>query len=195
VSADARILAFAGSARSESFNKKLLRIAVRGAEAAGATCICVDLRDYPLPIYDGDLEAESGLPENARKLRALFASHAGLLIASPEHNSSIPALLKNTLDWVSRSESAAPDLSVFSGKIACVMAASPSPLGGMRGLVHLSAILGNMGCIVLPGPFTLRQAMKAFDAQGELLDEKYGQRVAAQGAQLADWVRRAAQEI
>ena len=101
-----RILAFAGSAREESFNKRLVRVAAAGAEAAGVACTVLDLRDFPLPIYDGDLEAAEGLPENAKRLRELFLAHQGLLIASPEYNSSISPLLKNTLDWVSRAPAA-----------------------------------------------------------------------------------------
>ena len=97
-----RILAFAGSLRAESFNKKLARVAAEALRKAGGEVTLIDLRDYPLPLYDGDLEAASGLPENGRKLKSLFLEHQGLLISSPEYNSSIPAVLKNTIDWVSR---------------------------------------------------------------------------------------------
>src|SRR4051812_15650015 len=97
-----RILAFAGSTRSDSLNKKLVRIAADGARAAGAEVTLVDLRELPMPIYDGDLEAAESLPENAMKLRTLMMSHQGLLISSPEYNSSFSAVLKNAIDWVSR---------------------------------------------------------------------------------------------
>src|SRR5882724_2223682 len=94
-----KILAFAGSARTASFNKRLVRIAVAGAQAAGAEVTLIDLRDFPLPVMDQDLEEREGLPENARKLKELFLQHQGLLISSPENNSSMSALFKNTIDW------------------------------------------------------------------------------------------------
>src|SRR5438128_1846133 len=97
-----RILAFAGSLRNDSYNKKLVQIAAASARRAGAEVTCIDLKDYPLPIYDGDIEAASGIPENGQKLKKLFLEHDGLLIAAPEYNSSISAALKNTIDWVSR---------------------------------------------------------------------------------------------
>lgn len=186
----ARILAFAGSARRDSFNKKLLASGVAGARDAGAECTVVDLRDHPLPIYDGDLEAAEGLPENARRLRALFGEHAGLLIASPEYNGSLPALLKNTIDWVSRSEQASPDLAPIRGKWVGLMAASPGPLGGLRVLTHLRTLFSGLGCMVLPAQVTLRRAHQAFDTDGRLTDE--GQRGAAEhlGAELAGWIER-----
>ena len=180
-----RIFAFAGSARQASFNKLLVKIAVAGAEAAGAGCTLVDLRDYPLPLYDADLEAAEGLPANAARLRELFVSHQGLLIASPEYNSSISPLLKNTIDWVTRSPEATGDLSGFQGKLAGIMAASPGPLGGLRGLAVLRSLLGNIGCTVLADQVTIRQAAQAFDAGGQ-----QQARVEALGRTLAEWVLR-----
>src|SRR5438552_18679945 len=97
-----RILAFAGSTRTQSFNKKLVKIVAAGARAAGAEVTMLDLRDIPLPLYDGDLEAAEGLPENAKKLKELMKSHAGFLISCPEYNSSISGVLKNAIDWASR---------------------------------------------------------------------------------------------
>lgn len=180
-----RILAFAGSARAESFNKKLLRAAVRGVEAAGMGCTAIDLRDYPLPLYDGDLEDANGLPEHAVALRRLFAEHRGLLIASPEYNSSISAVLKNTIDWVTRSPERTPDLSGFQGRVAGLLSASPGPLGGMRGLVVLRLLLGNIGVTVLPDQIALRAAHQAFDADGELVDPAQKERAESLGARLA----------
>ena len=185
-----QILALAGSARRASYNKLLVKIAVRGAEAAGVPCTLIDLRDYPLPIYDGDLEADEGLPSNAAKLKELFGDHQGLLIASPEYNSSISPLLKNTIDWVSRSPEASADLSGFKGKVAGIMAASPGPLGGLRGLVVLRLLLGNIGCTVLANQVTIRQAAQAFDADGQLVDPKQQAGVEALGRTLAEWVVR-----
>jgi len=185
-----RILALAGSARRASYNKLLIRIAVRGAEAAGASCTLIDLRDYPLPIYDADLEAEAGLPSNAVRLKELFAGHQGLLIASPEYNSSISPLLKNTIDWISRSAEASIDLSGFQGKLAGIMAASPGPLGGLRGLIVLRSLLGNIGCTVLASQVTIRQAAQAFTADGQLEDSKQQADVEELGRALAERVMR-----
>src|SRR5205085_3265644 len=97
-----RILAFAGSTRAGSFNKKLLAVAVAAARDQGATVTQVDLRDLPMPLYDGDLEASEGLPENARTFRSLLIEHEGILISSPEYNSSISGVMKNAIDWASR---------------------------------------------------------------------------------------------
>ena len=185
-----QILALAGSARRASYNKLLVRIAVHGAEAAGVPCTLIDLRDYPLPIYDADLESEEGLPANAARLKGLFVDHPGLLIASPEYNSSITPLLKNTIDWVSRSAEASVDLSGFQGRVAGIMAASPGPLGGLRGLVVLRSILSNIGCTVLANQVSIRQAAQAFDADGQLVDAKRQAAVEALGRNLAEWVVR-----
>ena len=187
---NARILAFAASARSDSFNKKLVRIALRGSANSGATVTLVDLRDYPLPLYDGDAEVANGLPENVEKLRTLFRESDGLLLASPEYNGFMPPLLKNTLDWLSRSPEAQPDLSAFSGKVAVIMAASPGPLGGLRGLRGVRELLTNLGFTVLPNQVTVRSAFKAFDEAGEMLDATQAKQVEALGAELAETAAR-----
>ncbi|MFN0105342.1 MAG: NADPH-dependent FMN reductase [Bryobacteraceae bacterium] len=180
-----RILAFAGSLRKDSYNKKLLSIAIAGATAAGADVTAIDLRDYPLPIYDGDLEAESGLPANALALKRLFIAAEGLLIASPEYNSSITAVFKNTIDWVSRPVPGEASLAAFDGKIVTLMAASPGVLGGLRGLVHVRAILGNINAIVLPGQVTVSKAHEAFTPEGQLKDARQQANVEKLGATLA----------
>src|ERR1700733_11604898 len=97
-----KILVFAGSLRAGSYNKKLAKIAAKGAEEAGAEVTYIDLKDYPLPVYDQEIEDSQGLPQNALKLKELFMNHNGFIIASPEYNSSIPGALKNVIDWVSR---------------------------------------------------------------------------------------------
>ncbi|MFL6716742.1 MAG: NADPH-dependent FMN reductase, partial [Burkholderiaceae bacterium] len=145
-----KILAFAGSARKASLNKRLVRVAAEGARRAGADVTEIDLRDFPVPIYDGDLEAEQGLPPKARELRQLMMEHQGFLIASPEYNGSIPALLKNLIDWTSRAVDSQDGLAPYRNKVAVLMSASPGSYGGLRGLVHVRAILGNIGVIVLP---------------------------------------------
>lgn len=185
MSAQSTILAFAGSARRDSFNKKLIRIAVRGAEAAGAKVTLIDLADFPLPLFDQDVEASSGVPENAQKLLGLFKAHDGLMISAPEYNSSITPLLKNTIDWVSRKHGADPALTAFQGKSAVLMSASPGALGGLRGLVHLRAILGNIGVLVLPEQRAVTQAGDAFDEQGNLKDAKTQAGIEALGERLA----------
>jgi len=180
-----RILAFAGSTRVDSFNKKLVKIAAAAARSAGALVTEIDLRDLPLPLYDGDLEAKEGLPENVKKLKALFLAHDGLLLSCPEYNSSITAVLKNAIDWVSRAASAEAPLACFSGKTAVIMSASPGALGGLRGLVHVRAILGNLQVLVLPGQIAVPKAHEAFNTNGTLKDNKQHQSVENLGKELA----------
>ena len=165
------ILAFAGSARQESYNKKLIRIAVQGAQDAGAQVTLVDLRDYPMPLYEGDLETREGLPANVKLFKKLMLEHDGLLISCPEYNSSITPLLKNTLDWCSRAESPSEiPLACFKGKTAGLVSASPGALGGLRGLVHVRAILGNIQVLVIPDLVAVAKAHEAFLADGKLKD-------------------------
>lgn len=173
-----KILVFAGSLRTDSFNKKLARVAAGYVQAAGAEATYVDLRDFDLPVYDGDLEAAKGLPEGAKKLKKLMVDHPAFLIASPEYNSSIPGALKNALDWASRSESKdESSLAAFNGKVAAIVSASPGMLGGLRGLVHLRSILGNLGVLVLPRQQAVGKAHEAFDEKGALKDPKLAEAV------------------
>ncbi|MEI6493697.1 MAG: NAD(P)H-dependent oxidoreductase [Verrucomicrobiota bacterium] len=181
-----RILAFGGSLRRDSFNQKLAAAAAAGSREAGAEATVIALRDYPLPVFDQDLEAAEGMPAAAKKLKQLFREHHGLIIAAPEYNSSITAALKNALDWVSRAESDdEPPLAAFAGKTAILCAASPGGLGGMRGLVHVRAILGNIGVTVLPDQVAVSQAHAAFRPDGSLTDEKQAAKVKNLGTQLA----------
>jgi len=163
-----RILVFAGSARKDSVNKKLARMAADAVTAAGGEATYVDLADYAAPLYDGDLEASEGSPESMKQLRQLFLEHDGLLISSPEFNSSITPLMKNTIDWVSR-EGGKGSLTPYQGKVAALLACSPGALGGLRGLVHLRAILGNLGVLVLPTQFAIGAATLDDPATGEKL--------------------------
>ena len=181
-----RILAFAGSTRRDSWNKKLIRVAVRGAEAAGAEVALVDLADYSMPLYDGDLENKQGIPDNGTKLKRLMLDHQGLLLACPEYNSSISGVLKNTIDWASRQADGEEPLACFRGKVVSLMSASPGALGGLRGLVHVRAILGNLGCVVLPEQVAVMSAHQAFDDGGDLKDESRRSQVEALGSGLAD---------
>ena len=185
-----RILAFAGSARRDSLNKKLVAIAAQAARDAGGEVTLVDLDDFPMPVYHGDLEAAEGLPEHARRLRALFMEHDGLLIASPENNSSVSALLKNSIDWLSRSiadgKGANSGLAPYRGKVAAIMAASPSPFGGTRQLPHLRQILASLGVTVVPSQIALQHADHAFEPDGRLKDPKVLDHVRKLAAALVD---------
>ena len=181
-----RILAFAGSARRDSFNKRLVVVAAAAAEAAGAEVTRLDMKEHPLPLYDGDLEAAEGLPSGAVALKKLFVEHEGLLIAAPEYNSSITPLLKNTIDWVSRPSEGEPPLVAFRGKWAALMSASPGRLGGLRGLVHVRSILGNIGVHVLPDQVAVSGAGDAFDEHGQLKDERQRRSIEQLGTKLAE---------
>ena len=185
-----RILAFAGSTRKDSYNEKLARIAAKAAEECGAEVTLVDLKDLPMPLFDEDLEQEAGMPESAAKLKALMVEHDAFLIASPEYNSSITAVLKNAIDWVSRPVPNEPSLVAFKGKTAVLMSASPGNLGGLRGLVHLRAILGNIGVLVLPDQIAVSKAYEAFDNDGNLKDAKQQAGVQDLGRKLAETVRK-----
>jgi chromate reductase len=180
-----KIIAFAGSTRTDSYNKKLVKIASTGATEAGADVTVIDLRDFPMPIYDGDLEQRDGLPSNARKLKDLMLAHQGFLISSPEYNSSISAVFKNTIDWTSRQSEGEIPLSCFKNKVAGIMSASPGMLGGLRGLVHVRSILGNIGVIVMPDQMALAKAHEAFNEDGSLKDKKQEDQAKKIGANVA----------
>jgi chromate reductase len=165
------LLVFAGSAREASFNKKLARLAAAAANEAGAAATFVDLRDYPLPLMDEDLEAAQGEPTHATALKTLMKQADGFIIASPEHNSAYSALLKNVIDWASRKREGEKPRACFEGKTALLLSASPGQLGGLRGLVVLRMLLGNLGMLVLPDQLAIGAAHQAFDAQGALVDE------------------------
>lgn len=180
-----KILAFAGSTRTDSFNKKLVKIAAAGAEAAGARVTFVDLRDYAMPLYDEDLEKRDGLPIAARQFKDVMLANDGLLIASPEYNSSLSAVLKNAIDWASRPAPGEAPLGCFDGKVASLMSASPGALGGLRGLVHLRSILGNIRVIVLPEQVAVGKAYEAFNQDGSLKDPEQQKAIAKLGANTA----------
>jgi chromate reductase, NAD(P)H dehydrogenase (quinone) len=171
-----RILVFAGSARRASLNKMLARLAADAVRAAGAQATFVDLDDYPMPVYHGDIEDAEGLPENARKLREIFIAHDAFLIASPENNQSVTALLKNTIDWISRGigdgKGANSGLAPYRGKVAGLMGATPGPWGTQRAMPHLRQILSGLGVLVLGDMVALAHADAAFDEAGQLKDER-----------------------
>lgn len=158
-----RLLAVSGSMRKGSFNTKLLAIAVEAAKAAGAAVEVIELKALNLPLYDGDLEVQEGLPEGARTLKEAIRKAQGLLIASPEYNTSISGVLKNAIDWASRPGKGETPAEVFAGKTAALLAASPSAYGGYRGLAAVRSILGNIGVLVLAEQVTVPVAHAAFE--------------------------------
>ena len=167
-----KVLVFAGSARRDSLNKKLARLAAAAAEKTGAEVTYIDLNDYPMPIYHGDEEAATGIPENGKKLKALFKSHQALIIASPENNSSVSSLLKNTIDWLSRADGTESGMVPFKDKTALLIAASPGPFGGVRGLNHLRDIISRLGVLTWPDMMTVGNADTAFTDTGAFVDGK-----------------------
>jgi len=169
-----RILVFAGSIRTGSFNARLAAIAVKELALAETDVTRISLVDYPLPIYDGDLEARSGPPESAVKLKRMMMLHQGVFIASPEYNASIAPLLKNALDWVSRvREDGEQPYAAFRHRVFALGAASNGVYGGMRSLMALRQMLElGTGALVLPEQVAVREASKAFDDQDNLVDER-----------------------
>jgi NAD(P)H-dependent FMN reductase len=159
-----RLLALSGSVREGSYNQRLVDLAAGYAREAGAEVTSVRLDEFDLPLYDPTRESNA-FPEGARQLKAHFASHEGFLIATPEHNGSVSTVLKNTIDWVSRSIDDEPPLALtgFRGKIAGLMSASPSPFGGLRSVTHLRQILGTVQALVVTEQVCVPFADKAFD--------------------------------
>jgi chromate reductase len=182
----ARVLAFSGSARNESFNGKLLSLVVQGASDAGASVTRVDLRDFALPLYDGDLEAQA-YPPGSTKLRELLVAHDALLLACPEYNGGISPFLKNTIDWMTRAPGAKADPTLFAGKLAALCSAAAGPFGGMRGLRWVRELMVNLGVTVLANQLTVGAAFKAFDASGALLDARQSEAAHSLGRELAQF--------
>lgn len=189
-----KVLVFAGSARKGSFNRKLARVAADAARAAGGDVMHLELGDFPMPLYHGDLEAEQGMPEKARDLRQIFLAHDALLIATPEYNQSIPPLLKNTLDWLSRSvgdgKGINSGLAPYKGKLAGLLAASPGPFGGVRVMPHLRQVLSSLGVTVLGAQVAIPHADAAFDEAGKLKDPHHQKIVEMLAAGVVDTARK-----
>jgi NAD(P)H-dependent FMN reductase len=167
-----RLLFFAGSTREGSFNRKLASLAQHIAVANGIEAVLAELKDYPMPLYDGDLEKKEGPPERARAFKALLAEYQGVFIASPEYNSSVTPLLKNTLDWVSRvRQEGESGLEVYRTRVFAIAGASPGNYGAMRSLLHLRQILEvGLGASVIPQQIAVPRAMDAFEQDGSLKD-------------------------
>jgi NAD(P)H-dependent FMN reductase len=190
----ARILVFAGSARRDSLNKKLARAVAAEVAAQGGEATFLDLDDYELPVYHGDLESRDGMPEKAKELRGIFIAHDAFAIASPENNQSITSLLKNTIDWLSRSigDGKGPNsgLAPYRGKVAALFAASPGPYGGIRHLPHLRQSLGGLGVLVIGQQLGLIHADQAFDDAGKLKDPAVERSMRAVVRELVETTRR-----
>lgn len=185
-----KLLAFAGALRKASFNRKIVAVAAQGARAAGADVTVVDFRDLPMPIYDGDLEAQQGLPDAAKQFKQLLIEHHGVLVATPEYNSQFPALLKNALDWASRREGNEKPMIAFDGKVAGVMSASPGALAGLRGQALLRAQLAYLGMVVVPDRVGISKAHEAFDDSGNMKDAAQQRSLEELGAKTVRFVQR-----
>ena len=182
---DMKILVFAGSTRANSLHKKLALVAAEQLRGLGLETTVVDLKDFPMPMYDGDVESEAGLPPHAKAFRELVRAHDALAIASPEYNGSFPAVIKNVIDWISRPHAGELPLTAFRGKKAILLSTSPGPGGGKRGLRHLRELLDMIGVEVLPAQVTIPKATAAFGASGELLQDDDRQSLRAAAEELA----------
>ena len=184
-----KILALAGSTRSDSLNKRLIEAVAALADPASAEVEVIDLRDYPLPLYDGDLEDAEGVPDNAMALKEKFLAADALLISTPEYNTSLPAVLKNAIDWISRPVDGVPWLSEIRGQVLGAMSASPGSTGGMQALGHLRQMFSNLGAYVVPGFTACPNAAGAFDEHGNFVNEAQGKQYAAYLAQVTALAR------
>lgn len=186
-----RILAVSGSSRRGSLNQKLLDIAAYGARDAGAVVTSIRLADYALPLYDGDLEAEQGVPAEARRLQGEISTHDALLIATPEYNGGYTATLKNALDWVSRpQQDGTPGVALLAGKPAALVSASPGPMGGLRSQLALRTVLDKLGVLVIPDAFALGMAHEAFEGETGFKDKGVEKAVIGVGVALCRFANR-----
>lgn len=168
----AKILVIAGSLRLASHNRRLAAEAARMLALTDAVVTLVDLADYPLPIYDGDHEAEAGVPENANLLAQRIAAQDGLLLVSPEYNHSLVPLVKNTIDWVSRVRKVnGRPIQPFKGLVVGLASASPGRFGGMRGLEALRIVMRALGADVMTQQCSVANAATGFDDDGRLADD------------------------
>lgn len=184
-----RIAAFAGSLRQGSFNRKILSRAIIGVEEAGAEVDLIDLNEVRAPLYHGDLESDSGLPEDILNFKDRIEAAQGLLISSPEYNSSVSAALKNVIDWGSRPTSREDPRPCFKGKVGALLTTSPGRLGGIRGLSHLREILHNVGVKVINEQYALPNAGTAFADDGSLNEVEIDQKIQEIGRALVATTR------
>jgi len=164
-----KILVIPGSLRTGSLNVRLAAVAAHELAQAGAEVTRISLADYTLPIYDGDLQTRSGVPKNAINLKRMIGAHHGVLIVTPEYNASIPPLVKNTIDWVTRVQDPHEvGGQVFFGRPFAIAAASQSRLGGTRSLAALRLILSACRALVIPNQLALSFAGEAYDDMDKL---------------------------
>ncbi|RST84668.1 NAD(P)H-dependent oxidoreductase [Aquibium carbonis] len=169
----ARILVFAGSNRKGAFSGRTADAAMKELALQGAEVTRISLVDYPLPIMDEDHEKEKGIPENAVRLARQIAAHDGVLICTPEYNGSVPPLLKNAIDWVSRVKSdGGRALRPYPGKVVGVCSSSNGHFAGIRSANHLRAILSHIGMEVVSAQVSVPSAGDAFEADGSFRDER-----------------------
>jgi chromate reductase, NAD(P)H dehydrogenase (quinone) len=177
-----KLLIFAGSTRQNSFNRKLAQVAADRARASGAAVTHLELGHLDIPMYNADLEKQA-TPPDVMKLKQIMFDHPAWIICSPEYNGSYTALLKNTIDWATspvKSDPAWTDgFKSFTGKVVGMLSASPGALGGLRSQSHLLPLLINSQCWVAPKAFALSRAGEAFDADGQLINDKNRQSVQA----------------
>jgi chromate reductase, NAD(P)H dehydrogenase (quinone) len=170
-----KVLVFAGSTRQNSYNRKLARVTAAMARASGTEVTHIELADFEVPMYNADLEAQ-GTPPDVMKLKQIMYEHPAWIICTPEYNASYPALLKNTLDWISSPVKSDPvwndDFRSSRGKVVGVLSASPGALGGLRSQSHLVPLLFNLHCWICPRTFALARAGDAFNPQDELIHEQ-----------------------
>lgn len=191
-----KILAFAGSLREHSYSKRVVKTAMKGAIDAGADVTYVDLRDYPMPIYNADDHEGEGFGENALAFQTLVNEHEGFLICSPEYNASLTAALKNAIDWASRKSEKFNQGEVFKGKVAAIMTESPGAFGGIRCLGHLRAVLSILLINVLPSEIAVGNVGKMFEGDGEAMtDEKMKKVLQDLGASLVDMLKKTHGEV
>ena len=182
-----KILAFAGSLREHSFSKRVVKTAIKGAERAGAEVTYIDLRDFPMPLYNADDHEQNGFDENAAKLQRLLHEHQGLLICSPEYNGSLSGVLKNAIDWTSRKSDEFKMGEVFGGKVGAIMTESPGGFGGLRCLGHLRSILSILGVNVLPSEIAVGKVHEMFDGNdAQMTNETMKKLLEDLGASLVD---------
>lgn len=180
-----KILVCSGSSRSASLNGKLVALVAKKLAILDAEVTHLSLKEYSLPVYDGDLEESDGVPENAIKLKRLFHGQDGIFLSCPEYNAGITPLLKNTLDWISRVKEPG---EAYKNKVFALGAASPGGFGGMRGLIGMRTILEvGLGAMVLPQMVSIPRASGAFDEKGDLTDD----RISGQLDRLVDALLRA----
>ena len=183
------IIAFSGSSRKGSLNKKVVAAALPYLKQAGAEVTYLDLKEYSLPLYDGDNEENQGLPEKVQKLKAIFEQADGFFISSPEYNGYFSGVLKNLIDWLSRPAEGKPSLECFLGKTAAVTAASPGGLGGIRALPHIRTLLSNIKVHVIPEQLSVGNASKAFQEDGTLISDSQAKALESVCRQLVDVTR------